>query len=58
MQDYESSINYLNQSSQRFIDTDNRYIKIGFSYKFGNTKLNTNERRTSEEERQRLKDLN
>lgn len=58
MQDYESSINYLNQSSQRFIDSDNRYIKIGFSYKFGNTKLNTNERRTSEEGRDRLKDLN
>lgn len=58
MQDYDASINYLNQSSARFINSDNRFIKLGFSYKFGNTKLNTNERRTSEEERDRLKDLN
>ncbi len=58
MQDYDASINYLNQSSARFINSDNRFIKLGFSYKFGNTKLNTNERRTSEEERDRLKDFN
>lgn len=58
MQDYSTSINYLNQSSQRLMDLDNRFVKIGFSYKFGNTKLNTNERTTSAEERDRLKDLN
>jgi outer membrane receptor protein involved in Fe transport len=58
MQDYDVSINYLNQSSSRFIDSDNRFVKIGFSYKFGNTKLNTNERSTSAEERDRLKDFN
>jgi outer membrane receptor protein involved in Fe transport len=58
MQDYEISINYLNQSSKRFIDADNRYIKLGFRYKFGNTKLSTNERVTGAEERDRLKDLN
>lgn len=58
MQDFDTSINYLNQSSTRFIDSDNRFIKLGFRYKFGNTKLNTNERATSAEERDRLKDLN
>lgn len=58
MQDYDISINYLNQSSHRLIDSDNRFIKLGFRYKFGNTKLGTNERSTSEEGRERLKDLN
>lgn len=58
MQDYDISINYLNQSSHRLIDSDNRFIKLGFRYKFGNTKLSTNERSTSEEGRERLKDLN
>jgi outer membrane receptor protein involved in Fe transport len=58
LQDYESSTSYLNQSSSNFTDSDNRYIKLGFRYKFGNTKLNTNERATSAEERDRLKDLN
>jgi hypothetical protein len=57
-QDAEVSTNYANQSSSNFIDSDNRLIKIGFRYNFGNTKLNTNERTTSAEERQRLKDLN
>ncbi|WP_299121361.1 TonB-dependent receptor [uncultured Winogradskyella sp.] len=56
--DYDSSINYLNQSSRSFVDADNRYIKLGFRYNFGNTKLNTNERTTDAEERERLKDLN
>lgn len=58
MQDYNNSVNYLNQSSTSFTDLDTRYIKLGFRYKFGNTKLNTNERSTSEEGRDRLKDLN
>lgn len=58
MQDYKTTIDYLNQSSIRLDDIDNRFIRLGFSYKFGNTKLNTNERSTSEEERERLKDLN
>jgi len=58
LQDYETSTDYLNQSSSSFIDSDNRSIKLGFRYKFGNTKLKTNERTTSAEERQRLKDLN
>ena len=58
MQDFDSSINYLNQSSSGFVDQDNRFIKLGFRYNFGNTKLSTNERATSAEERDRIKDLN
>lgn len=57
LQDYETSTNYLNQSSSSFVDVDTRTIKLGFRYKFGNTKLSTNERTTSAEERDRLKDL-
>ncbi len=58
LQDYDLSINYLNQSSKSFADIDNRFIKLGFRYNFGNTKLSTNERTTTEEGRDRLKDLN
>ncbi|NNE31319.1 MAG: TonB-dependent receptor [Winogradskyella sp.] len=58
LQDYKSSTNYLNQLNSNFTDADNRYIKLGFRYNFGNTKLRTNERATTAEERQRLKDLN
>ena len=56
-QDEDISVSYLNQSNRRFSDIDNRFIRIGFSYKFGNTKLNTNERTTDEEQRSRLNDL-
>ena len=55
-QDYNESVNYLNQSNSSFVDVDSRYIKLGFRYKFGNTKLNTNERTTTAEERDRIKD--
>ena len=58
LQDFESSVNYLNQSSSSFVNSDNRFIKLGFRYNFGNTKLSTNERTTDAEERERLKDLN
>lgn len=57
-QDFDTSTKYLNQFNSSFIDLDNRYVKLGFRYNFGNTKLNTNERTTSAEERERLKDLN
>jgi outer membrane receptor protein involved in Fe transport len=57
-QDYLLDVDYLNQSSQYFTDIDNRFVKIGFRYNFGNTKLTTNERSTSAEERDRIKDLN
>ncbi|MDY2586210.1 outer membrane beta-barrel family protein [Winogradskyella aquimaris] len=57
-QDFFSATRYLNQSSSSFVDVDNRFVKLGFSYKFGNTKLSTNERSTTAEERDRLKDFN
>ncbi len=56
-QDFETSISYLNQSSSSLIDVDNRTVKLGFRYKFGNTKLSTNERPSDAEERDRLKDM-
>ncbi|WP_256259915.1 TonB-dependent receptor domain-containing protein [Winogradskyella luteola] len=56
-QDFDQSVSYLNQSSSNFVDLDNRFVKLGFRYKFGNTKLNTNERASDVEERDRLKDL-
>ena len=58
LQNETYTINYLNQSSRSFTDIDNRFIKLGFRYNFGNTKLSTNERSTSAEERERIKDLN
>jgi outer membrane receptor protein involved in Fe transport len=57
LQDYETSLIYLNQFSSSKLNVDNRLIKIGFRYKFGNTKLTTNERSTAAEERERIKDL-
>ncbi|MDN3491555.1 TonB-dependent receptor domain-containing protein [Winogradskyella bathintestinalis] len=57
LQDFETTTDYLNQSNSSFVDSDNRFIKLGFRYKFGNTKLSTNERATSAEERDRLKDM-
>ncbi|RNC88113.1 MAG: TonB-dependent receptor [Winogradskyella sp.] len=57
MQDQEYVLRYLNQSSRSRINLDNRFVKIGFRYKFGNTKLNTNERTTELDERARIKDF-
>ncbi|MFD1062639.1 TonB-dependent receptor domain-containing protein [Winogradskyella litorisediminis] len=56
-QDYRFGTRYLNQSSRQFTDADNRFVKLGFRYKFGNTKLSTNERTTEAEERDRIEDL-
>jgi len=47
-----SNPNYQKHTS--YIDIDDRYIRLGFRYKFGNTKLSTNERTSSVEERERL----
>ncbi|MBE9490135.1 MAG: TonB-dependent receptor [Bacteroidetes bacterium] len=52
--DYTITSKYLNQNNSRYFDQDNRYIKLGFSYKFGNTKLQTNERTKEKKERERL----
>lgn len=48
----QSDPNY--QKHTNFINIDDRYIRLGFRYKFGNTKLSTNERTSSVEERERL----
>ncbi|MEM9679082.1 MAG: outer membrane beta-barrel family protein [Bacteroidota bacterium] len=56
-QDFDTNIRYLNQFSSNFADVDNRYVKLGFTYKFGNTKLESNERGTQAEERERIKDF-
>ncbi|WCO01700.1 TonB-dependent receptor domain-containing protein [Psychroserpens ponticola] len=54
MHDYDLSTKYQNQSNRQFVDIDNRYIRLGFRYKFGNTKLNSNARAIDTEERDRL----
>jgi len=53
-QDYRFGTRYSNQSSRQFTNADNRFVKLGFRYKFGNTKLSANERATSVEVRDRL----
>lgn len=53
-QDETSRVRYQNQFSLNQSDIDNRYITLGFRYKFGNTKLKTNQRSTDLEERDRL----
>ncbi|WP_034060477.1 outer membrane beta-barrel family protein [Lacinutrix jangbogonensis] len=53
-QDYGVTNRYLNQDSYTFNNEDTRYIKLGFSYKFGNTTLETNERTKELIERDRL----
>jgi len=56
MQDFDISTRYLNQNNSSFVNLDNRYIKLGFRYKFGNTKLSTNEHKNEQEELSRLKE--
>lgn len=53
-QDYSRTISFLDQSSRISNDLDTRYISLGFRYKFGNTKLSTNQRSTSKDELDRL----
>jgi len=53
-QDYFVTTNLTNQNSSLYTNLDNRYVRLGFRYKFGNTRLSTNQRSTSKEERDRL----
>ena len=53
-QDFEESIRYLNQSRRATDNPDNRFIKLGFRYKFGNTGLETNQRTKEHQETNRL----
>lgn len=54
MQDTDSNVRYQNQFSTQYVDLDNRFVRLGFRYKFGNTKLNSNARAIDSEERDRL----
>lgn len=54
MQNQESSTRYQNQFNSQFVDVDDRFVKLGFRYKFGNTRLESNERAIDIEERDRL----
>ncbi len=56
MQEYDVLNQYLNQFNTRIANTDNRYIGLGFRYKFGNTRLETNEYVKELDERERLKE--
>lgn len=53
-QDYFVTTKFLNQNNTLYDDLDTRYIKLGFRYKFGNTKLSTNEHSSYIDERDRL----
>ena len=53
-QDFDETTRYLNQSSSSRIDIDNRFVKLGFRYKFGNTNLETNQRTKAQQETERL----
>jgi outer membrane receptor protein involved in Fe transport len=54
-QDYFVTTKFLDQNRTYFDNLDSRYVRLGFRYKFGNTKLSTNERSSNKEERDRLK---
>lgn len=55
-QNYNIRTQFLDQDNSVFTNIDSRYIKIGFRYKFGNTKLSTNQKDLEKEERDRLND--
>lgn len=57
-QDFFVTTNLTNQNSSLYTNLDNRYVRLGFRYKFGNTRLSTNQRSTSKEERNRLTQSN
>jgi len=54
--DFNTTTEYLNQRNYYNTNLDNRYIKLGFRYKFGNTILKTNERQLDIKERERIKE--
>lgn len=53
-EDFTWTTKFADQNNTTFVNLDNRYVKLGFRYRFGNTKLSTNERTTSIDERDRL----
>jgi len=54
LNDYDATFRFNNQNNRSIIQVDNRYVKIGFSYAFGNTTLNTNARTKEHNEKERL----
>jgi len=52
--DYNTVTNYFNQRNSQITNLDNRYIKLGFSYKFGNSTLSSNEKNSYNKERNRI----
>lgn len=56
MHDFDVTTQYQNQFNSQFIDIDDRFVRLGFRYNFGNTKLDTNQRSIETEERDRLKE--
>lgn len=56
--DYTVKNDYLDQDNQYYTRFDNRWVRIGLRYNFGNTKLSTNESIKELEERDRLKKTN
>ena len=53
-QDFVVTTKFLDQNSKLYTNLDNRYVKLGFRYKFGNSRLSANQRSTSKEELNRL----
>lgn len=53
-QDVFVTTKFLNQDNTLYDNLDNRYVKLGFRYNFGNTKLSTKDHSSSVEERERL----
>ncbi|WP_452219115.1 TonB-dependent receptor domain-containing protein [Lacinutrix undariae] len=53
-QDFDISSNYLFQNNSVRMDADNRYIKLGFRYNFGNVKLKANSYSKTLDETDRL----
>ncbi|TYC15601.1 TonB-dependent receptor [Bizionia gelidisalsuginis] len=54
LNDYDATFRFNNQNNRSIIEVDNRYVKLGFSYTFGNTTLNTNARTREHKENERL----
>ncbi len=53
--DFTVKNQYGNQNNQYYAKFDNRWLRLGLRYKFGNTRLQTNESTRELEERERLK---
>ncbi len=53
--DFTVKNQYGNQNNQYYAKFDNRWLRLGLRYKFGNTRLQTNENTKELEERERLK---